>query len=84
MSGIISFFFYIHILCTIAHMCFVYVVIEVQIPMEEELITKASIQFPAVTNTSDNDSLVFSSMTPMIEIPSTIILRELEEGECYK
>ena len=63
-------------------MCFVCVVIEVQIPMEEDLLNKASIQFPTVTNISDNDSLVFGDITPMIKIPTTIILRELEEGEC--
>ena len=63
-------------------MYFVCVVIGVQIPMEEDLINKTSIQFPTVTNTSDNGNLVFGDMTPMIEIPTTIILRELEEGEC--
>ena len=50
--------------------------------MEEDLINVTSIQFPTVTNTSDNDSLVFDNMTPMIEIPTSIILRQLEEGEC--
>ena len=63
-------------------MYFVCVVIGVQIPMEDDLLNKASIQFPTVTNISDNDSLVFGDMTPMIEIPTTIILRELEKGEC--
>ena len=63
-------------------MYFVCVVIGVQIPLEEDLINKTSIQFPTVTNTSDNDNLVFGDMTPMIEIPTTILLRELEEGEC--
>ena len=60
-----------------------YLVIEAQIPMEEDLINKKSIQFPTVTNTSENDSLVFDNMTPMIEIPTTIILRELQEGLYY-
>ena len=60
---------------------YVYPVIEAQIPTEEELRTKESIQFPTVTDTSTNDSLVFGSMTPMIEIPTTVVLRELEEGE---
>ena len=49
--------------------------------MEEDLINKTSIQFPTITDTSDNDSLVFGNMTPMIEIPTSIVLRELEEGE---
>ena len=57
-------------------------VIEAQIPMEEDLINVTSIQFPTVTNTSDNDSLVFDNMTPMIEIPTSIIIRQLEEGGC--
>ena len=57
-----------------------YVVIEAQIPMPEDLKKKTSIQFPTVTNTSTDVSLVFGSMTPMIEIPSNIILRQLEEG----
>ena len=65
-------------------MYFVYVVIEVQIPIEEDLLNKTSIQFPTVTNTSDNGYLVFGNMTPMIEIPTMIILRELEKGEYYK
>ena len=60
---------------------YTYVVIEVQIPMEEDLMNKTSVQFPTVTDTSDNDSFVFGDMTPMIEIPTTIILRMLEEGE---
>ena len=58
-----------------------WLVIEAQIPKEEDLINITSIQFPTVTNTSDNDSLVFDNMTPMIEIPTSIVLRELEEGE---
>ena len=57
-----------------------HLVIEAQIPIEEDLQNISSIQFPTVTNTSTDDSLVFGSMTPMIEIPSTIILRQLEEG----
>ena len=60
---------------------YTYVVIEVQIPMEEDLMNKTSVQFPTVTDTSDNNAFVFGDMTPMIEIPTTIILRELEEGE---
>ena len=60
-----------------------HLVIEAQIPMEEDLINKTSIQFPTVTNTSENDSLVFDNMAPMIEIPTTIILRELQEGLYY-
>ena len=56
-----------------------YLVIEAQIPIEEELRTKATIQFPTV-NTSTEDSSVLGDMTPMIEIPTTIVLRELEEG----
>ena len=48
--------------------------------MQEDLIGITSIQFPTLTNTSTDISLVFGSMTPMIEIPSTIILRQFEEG----
>ena len=66
----------------LTHMYFNCLVIEAQILMEEDLINVTSIQFPTVTNTSDNDSLVFDNMTPMIEIPTSIILRQLEEGEC--
>ena len=63
-------------------MCFNYLVIEAQIPVQEDLESKESIQFPAVTNTSTNDPLPFDSMTPMIEIPTSIVLRQLEEGTC--
>ena len=55
-------------------------VIEAQIPMQEDLQSKTSIQFPSVTNMSDDVTMVFGNMTPMIEIPSSIILRQLEEG----
>ena len=48
--------------------------------MEEDLINKTSIQFPTVNDTSTNETLVFGDMTPMIEIPTSIVLRELEEG----
>ena len=48
--------------------------------MQEDLRRKTSIQFPTVTNTSNDVTLVFGSMTPMIEIPSTVVLRQLEEG----
>ena len=50
--------------------------------MQEDLTGITSIQFPTLTNTSDDISSVFGSMTPMIVIPSTIILRQLEEGIC--
>ena len=55
------------------------IVIEAQIPVKEEVERKASIQFPSVTDTS-NVSSVFGTMTPIIEIPSVFVLRELEEG----
>ena len=55
-------------------------VIEAQIPMQEDLESKTSIQFPAVTNTSTNVSLIFGDMTPMIEIPTSIVLKQLQEG----
>ena len=60
-------------------MC-LFLVIEAQIPREEDLRAKPSINFPAVDTSSTNISSVFGSKTPMIEIPSTIVLRRLEEG----
>ena len=60
-----------------------YIVIEAQIPMQEDLRRKTSIQFPSVTNMSNDVTMVFGNMTPMIEIPSSIILRQLEEGMVY-
>ena len=48
--------------------------------MQEDLERKPSIQFPTVTNTSNDVTSVFGSMTPMIEIPSAVVLRQLEEG----
>ena len=48
--------------------------------MQEDLESKESIQFPAVINISTNDPLPFDGMTPMIEIPTSIVLRQLEEG----
>ena len=59
-----------------------FIVIEAQVPTEEDLRGKASIQFPSVTNMSKDVTLVFD-MTPMIEIPSNIVLRQLEEGMMY-
>ena len=61
-------------------MRFNYLVIEAQIPVQEDLESKESIQFPAVTNTSTNVPLPFDSMTPMIEIPTSIVLKQFEEG----
>ena len=57
-----------------------YIVIEAQIPLQEDLRRKTSIQFPSVTNMSNDVTMVFGNMTPMIEIPSSIVLRQLEEG----
>ena len=48
--------------------------------MREELESKTLIQFP---DTSANDSLIFDNMTPMIEIPTTIVLRQHEEEGSY-
>ena len=48
--------------------------------MQEDLESKESIQFPAITNASTDDPLPLDSMTPMIEIPTSIVLRQLEEG----
>ena len=60
-----------------------YVVIEAQIPRQEDLREKSSIIFPAdITNSSTNVTSIFGNMTPMIEIPSTIVLRQIEEGTC--
>jgi len=42
--------------------------------------TKSSINFPSDTKSSTNVSSVFGNMTTMIEIPSTIVLRQLEQG----
>ena len=56
------------------------IVIEAMIPMKEDIKRKTSIQFPTVSNTTSNVSLVFGDMTPMIEIPTSIVLRQLEEG----
>ena len=56
------------------------IVIEAQIPKKADLKRKPSIPFPTTTNTSTDVSLVFGNMTPMIEIPSAIVLRQLEEG----
>ena len=57
-----------------------YLVIEAQIPTKEDLQNNMPIQFPTFNNKSTDVSLVFGNMTPMIEIPSNIILRRLEEG----
>ena len=59
-----------------------FIVIEAQVPTEEDLRRKTSIQFPSVTNMSNDVTLVFGNMTPMIEIPS-IVLRQLKEGMMY-
>jgi len=58
----------------------IYIVIEAKILREEELRTKSSINFPSDTKSSTNVSSVFGNMTTMIEIPSTIALRQLEQG----
>ena len=60
-----------------------FIVIEAKVPTEEDLRRKTSIQFPSVTNMSNDVTMVFGNMTPMIEIPSSIVLRQLEEGMMY-
>ena len=72
--------YYKNVDIAVMHMLLNYLVIEAQIPMLEELRNKTSIQFPAITNKSTDVSLVFGNMTPMIEIPSSIVLKQLEEG----
>jgi len=52
------------------------VVIEVQIPTNENLMNIKSISFPTVISTS-NSSSVFSNMTTRIQIPSTVIINQI-------
>ena len=72
-----------HIYTYIYKYGYIFIVIEAQVPTEEDLRRKTSIQFPSVTNMSNDVTLVFGNMTPMIEIPSSIVLRQLEEGMMY-
>ena len=76
--------FRLYYIVTYIHICIQvwlhFIVIEAQVPTEETLRSKTSIQFPSVTNMSNDVTMVFGNMTPMIEIPSNIVLRQLEEG----
>lgn len=51
-------------------------VIEAQIPSEEDLMETDSVQFPPPA--SDENAVRFNNMTPMIEIPTEIIIRRNE------
>ena len=53
-----------------------YVVIQAKIVTQEDLDNETSIQLPDITN------MLIDNMTAMINIPTTIILRELERGMC--
>ena len=58
-------------------MCFVIVVIEVQILTEEVLMNIDSVVFPSTLNTSSND--MFDKMAPMIRIPASILINQITE-----
>jgi len=53
--------------------CLHCIVIEARIPTPEDLEGKDIIRFP---DASTNVSSLFGSMTPMIELPSTAVLRQ--------
>ena len=63
-------FFHIllHIICL-----FTYIDIEVQILTEEDLMKLESVDFPSIYNSS-----MFDKMTPMIQIPTSILLNQME------
>ena len=58
-------------------MCFAIVVIEVQIPTEEDLMNNGSVVFPSIYNISSNST--FGEMTPMIRIPNSILIAQIRE-----
>jgi len=59
---------------------FINVVIEVQIPTEEDLMNVESVDFPSILNTTSNN--VFNEMTPMIQIPAPILTNQIRDQGC--
>ena len=51
-------------------------VIEAQIPTEEDLMDKGIVRFPSTTD--NENAMRFSNMTPMIQIPADIIIQRIE------
>ena len=51
-------------------------VIETQIPTEEDLMEVNSIQFPSPTEIEN--AVRFNNMTPVVEIPADIIIQRIE------
>jgi len=50
-----------------------YVVIEVQIPTEEDLTNSESVDFPSISISS-----MFDKMSPMIQIPTSILINQIK------
>ena len=57
----------------VAYNLFTYVDIEVQILTEEDLMKLESVDFPSISNSS-----MFDKMTPMIQIPTPILINQME------
>ena len=70
------------------NVCVSYVVLDIQVPTEEDLFSNETFTFPSVSNTSN--IIVFNGTLPMIEIPTAEILNQIRnEGhivsyECFK
>jgi len=56
------------------------VVIEVQIPTEEDLMNVESVDFPSIFNTTSNN--MFNEMIPMIQIPAPILINKIRDQGC--
>jgi len=56
------------------------VVIEVQIPTEEDLMNVESVDFPSIFNATSNN--MFNEMTPMIQIPASILTNQIRDQGC--
>ena len=55
--------------------CVSCVVLDIQVPTEEELLNTETFNFPSFSNTSDSNT--FNGTIPMIEIPTAEILNQI-------
>jgi len=58
-----------------------YSVIGAQIATKENLQIKSTVEFPPPDSSSNNNFMRFGNMTPMIQIPSSVIVNQIaQEG----
>jgi len=61
-----------------------FVVIGAQIATQENLRNTSTVEFPPPDSSSESIFMMFGNMTPMIQIPSSVIVNQISEKGVYK